>query len=395
MVGIDTQAAGTAKLVSPATRWARKALDGVVWFVKDQWFLCGMITAIIVSSQVQVPRNQQATKQVAVSYVAVTLIFFITGCTLDTRILIDNYMKWKQHLFIQVQCFLMVSALAFAVVSLTALNKSFMDPWLLIGLIFNGCQPTAMASNVLFTRQAHGNVALAVVETTIGNLIGPFISPLLIKMYLSSGAWYTNVIPEQSGGYQSLYGRVFMQFGLSIYLPMAIGQFTRFMFPKLVNKVFVEWKIGRFGGGCMLLLLWQTSDHAFGEGAFRSAKTSNLVFLVFITIINYGLWLTISVLLAVTWLDRKEVVSVAMCAPAKTLALGMPLSFLMFRHVTGLDEAKIQIPMLLFQILQMGLASLSTIAFRRWVDAGEKKLVPSGISEAKVVPDVETVDEKT
>lgn len=397
MVESHTQPEGTAKLTgksSSATQWARKAVDGALWFVKDQWFLCGMITAIIVSSQVQVPRDQQATKQVAVSYVAITLIFFITGCTLDTRILVDNYMKWKQHLFIQVQCFLMVSALAFAVVSLTALNKSFVDPWLLIGLIFNGCQPTAMASNVLFTRQAHGNVALAVVETTIGNLIGPFISPLLIKMYLSSGAWYTGVIPEQSGGYQSLYSRVFMQFGVSIYLPMALGQLTRFIFPKVVNKVFVEWKIGKFGGACMLLLLWQTSDHAFAEGAFKSAKTSNLVFLVFITIINYGLWLTISVLLAIPWLDRKEVVSVAMCAPAKTLALGMPLSFLMFKHITGLDEAKIQIPMLLFQILQMGLASLSTIAFRRWVDAGEKKAVPPSLSEADVLADGQTVNEK-
>src|SRR3954447_17989158 len=101
----------------------------------------------------------------------------------------------------------MVSAMAFAVVSLAATNRNFMDPWLLIGLIFNGCQPTAMASNVLFTRPSHGNVHLTVVETTIGNLIGPFISPVLIKMYLAANAWYNHVIPPQAGGYQALYRR--------------------------------------------------------------------------------------------------------------------------------------------------------------------------------------------
>ena len=311
------------------------------------------------------------------------MIFFITGCTLDTKILLNNYAKWKHHLFIQAQCFILVSALAFAIVSLAAINTKFMDPWLLIGLIFNGCQPTAMASNVLFTRQSHGNVSLTVVEVTIGNLIGPFISPLLIKMYLAAGSWYTNAIPMQDGGYGALYRRVFMQFGLSIYLPMLVGQICRRLFPKLVNKVFVEWKVGKFGSFAMLSLLWQTFDHAFGTKAFESVKTSNMIFIVFITIVNYGLWLVISVVLSMLWLDRKDTISVAMCAPAKTLALGIPLSFLLFTGITGLEEAKIQIPMLIFQVLQMGLASLATIGFRRWVDAGEKK-VPSNDEEAEV-----------
>lgn len=350
-----------------------KILDFLLWFVKDQWFLVGIVLVIIVSSQVQVPESQQATKQVIVSYLSVTLIFFATGAQLDTRILINNYAKWKHHIFIQTQCFLMVSALAFAIVSLAAINSSFMDSWLLIGLIFNGCQPTAMASNVLFTRQSHGNVHLTVVETTIGNLIGPFLSPVLIRLYLSTGAWYTGVVPTQQGGYQALYRRVFMQFGLSIYLPMAIGQLVRYFFPKQVNKVFVEWNVGKFASLAMLALLWQTFDHAFGTEAFTSVKPSNMIFIVFITVFNYGLWLVISVAMSVFWLDRKDTVAVAMCAPAKTLALGMPLSFLMFRGITGLEEAKIQIPMLMFQVLQMGLASLTTIGFRRWVDAAEPR----------------------
>ena len=162
-----------------------------------------------------------------------------------------------------------------------------------------------------------------------------------------------------------------MQFGLSIYLPMAVGQVIRYFFPKTVQKVFVEWKLIKLGSFGMLTLLWQTFDHAFAEGAFSAVKKSNLAFIVCITIVNYAIWLIISVLLSVLWLDRKETVSVAMCAPAKTLALGMPLSFLMFIGTTSLQEAKIQVPLVIFQVLQMGLASLSTLGFRRWVLAGE------------------------
>lgn len=52
----------------------RKVLDAVLWFAKDQWFLIGIIFVIIISSQVQVPPSQQATKQVVVSYLAGTLV---------------------------------------------------------------------------------------------------------------------------------------------------------------------------------------------------------------------------------------------------------------------------------------------------------------------------------
>ncbi|RMZ89714.1 hypothetical protein DV736_g3045, partial [Chaetothyriales sp. CBS 134916] len=351
----------------------RKVLSAVLWFLQDQWYLIGMGIVILIASQVQVPLSQQDVKQVTVSYLTVSIIFFIAGCTIPTRTLLENYAKWKHHLFIQAQCFLLVSALAFAVVSLTATNRHFLDAWLLIGLIFNGCQPTAMASNVLFTRQSHGNATLTVVETTIGNLIGPFVTPLLIRMYLSCNAWYTQVIPPQTGGYGGLYRRVFLQFGLSIYLPMAVGQLVRCFFPKTVQKVFVDWKLSKLGSLSLLALLWQTFDHAFATGAFGAVKGSNLIFIVFITIANYSLWLVISVLLSRLWLDRKDTVAVAMCAPAKTLALGMPLSFVVFVNISALDEAKIQIPMLLFQVLQMAMASLSTLGFRRWVDAGEQR----------------------
>jgi solute carrier family 10 (sodium/bile acid cotransporter), member 7 len=367
----------------------QRALHAVGWFCKDQWFLLAMSVVIIIASQVQVPLSQQTTKQVVVSYLSVSIIFFTAGCTLSTDVLIANYAKWKHHLFIQGQCFLLVSALGFAVVSLTATSR-FMDPWLLIGLIFNACQPTAMASNVLFTRQSHGNATLTVVETTIGNLLGPFVSPLLIQMYLSAGAWYSDVIPNQATGYAGLYRRVFMQFGLSIYLPMFIGQCFRRLFPKVVQKVFIDWRLVKFGSFAMLALLWQTFDHAFATGALSTSsrssstslppdttKTSNIVYIVFVSVINYAIWLISSFVLSITvgrrWLTRPDIASVVMTAPAKTLALGMPLSFLMFERIGNLEEAKIQVPMVVFQVVQMGLASLSTLGFRRWVDRGVKK----------------------
>ena len=96
-----------------------------------------------------------------------------------------------------------------------------MDPGLLVGMIFTGCVPTTISSNIVMTGQAHGNTALTVVQSTLGNLLGPFLSPLLLQMYIASNAWYTDILPKSGeGSYGEIYKRVFKQLGLSIFLPL-------------------------------------------------------------------------------------------------------------------------------------------------------------------------------
>lgn len=188
--------------------------------VASQWFIIGMGIAILIASQVQVPSQHQEIKATVVTYLCVSIIFFLTGCTLKTRVLLENASKWHVHIFVQAQCYLLTSAVLFAFVSLCAINKEFMDPGLLLGLILAGCTATTISSNVVMTGRANGNQALTVIESTLGNFLGPFLTPALFTMYISGRPWYTEVLPEEKGGYGEVYRRVFKQLGLSLFLPM-------------------------------------------------------------------------------------------------------------------------------------------------------------------------------
>jgi sodium/bile acid cotransporter 7 len=189
-------------------------------FIAGQWFLISLGLVILVASQIQVPLQHQRLKSTLVSYLCVSIIFFLTGCTLSTKILIDNFARWKLHLFVQIQVYLVTSAVIFGVVSLCATNTRFMDPGLLLGMLLTGCTPTTIASNVIMTGQAHGNSALTVVESTLSNFLGPFLTPILFKMYISANPWYAHVLPDTQGGYGDIYKRVFKQLGLSLFVPM-------------------------------------------------------------------------------------------------------------------------------------------------------------------------------
>lgn len=346
----------------------------IQWFVLDQWFLLGLGILILVASQAQVPARYQDEKETVVTYLCVSVIFIITGCTIPTKTLLQNYRQWKIHLYVQIQCFFMTSALVFAVVSLCATHPSFMDAGLLIGLIFMGCVPTTISSNVVMTKQAHGNQALTVVQSTLGNALGPFLTPLLVQMYLASGAWYTRILPSQgAGALGELYRRVFKQLGLSLFLPLVIGQMIQNLFPNATKKVMTDWKFSKLSSVSLLIIIWQSYDGAFESGAFASVKGNNIVFVIFISIALYILWTTICFYLSKLWLDRPNTIAVAYCVPAKTPAMGVPLATVMFTGIPSSLSSKIQIPMVIFQGFQIAAGSIMTIFFRQWLQKEREK----------------------
>jgi sodium/bile acid cotransporter 7 len=377
----DTSTPEAKTTTSKTTSKTANTLAVLKWLLKDQWFLLAMSAVVLLSSQVQVPASQQRTKRTVVTYVAVSVIFFINGCTLDTRVMLTNYMRWKLHIFVQLQCYLVCSAATFAIVSLCATNPRFMDPWLLIGFLFVGSAPTTMSSNVVMTRQAHGNAALTVVQSVIGQFLCPFLTPIILQMYLSTGSWYSKVL-QRGSGYADIYQRVFMQLGLSLFLPMLLGQIVQRLFPKATKKVFFDWKLLKLSSISLLTMVWQTFDQAFSSGAFKAVKPSNIIFIVFITIALYFIWLAICFTAASLWLPKKDVIACCYCCPAKALAMVVPLTSVMYINIDPVDQSKMQIPAIIFQAFQVAIGGIMTIGFRRWIRPEEEREEAEKLVEA-------------
>lgn len=96
------------------------------------------------------------------------------------------------------------------------------------------------------------------VSVVISNLIGPFITPLLFaKLYLPSVAAFQEWIPTEAlDNLSPLYRSVMMQTGLSVFVPLAVGQVVRALFTEPVAKYVVKWKLGKVGQVMLLLLVW-------------------------------------------------------------------------------------------------------------------------------------------
>ncbi|KAI1370848.1 sodium bile acid symporter family protein [Hypoxylon crocopeplum] len=341
---------------------------GIWWFVKDQWFIISLLLLVLISSQAQVPEQQQHVKSTVVQNLAVAVIFFINGCTIPTNILLQNIRRWHIHLFIQIMCFLLTSSTALGVVTAAATNPTFMDPALLNGITVLGCLPTALSFNTTMTKKSRGNDALTLTESVIGSLLGPLVSAALIQLYSSIDSWYTQTLPKTPAGYGEVFKQVFQQLGLTLFLPLVVGQVVLWLFPNSTKRVMTTYKASKLASLSLLTLIWSAYDGAFETGSFSSLKPSNIVFFVFISVALCLFWAIAAMLASILWLPKEDCIAIVFCVSTKTPALGVPLINLVFAEITQVDSAKMCIPMVVFQCVQTCLGSIATIMFRKWVE---------------------------
>lgn len=202
-------------------------------------------------------RGGSVRSEYTVNYLAVAIIFFISGLSLPFPKLVKHAKNLRLHLIVQVYAFLFTSAVFYGI-AVAGSKSRYIETSVLVGLIATGCLPTTISSNVTMTGQAGGDVAATMVSVVVSNLIGPFITPLLIaKLYLPSVPAFGEWIPTEAiDNLNPLYRSVMMQMGLSVYVPLFVGQVVRALFTDIVSKTVAKFQLGKLGQFCLLLILW-------------------------------------------------------------------------------------------------------------------------------------------
>jgi solute carrier family 10 (sodium/bile acid cotransporter), member 7 len=146
------------------------------------------------------------------------------------------------------------------------------------------------------------------------------------------------------------------------------------VFPKFTKRYIVDLKITKLSPLCLLVVVWQIYDQAFSSRAFETVKADNIIFIVFISIALFMVLNGIAFLTSIVWLKREDVVSVCYCVPAKSPAMGVPLAMTMFVGLEPALQAKLQLPMAIYQALQIVGGTILVPVFKRWVENGKKRL---------------------
>lgn len=335
--------------------------------------------------------------QFSIGYGAVIVIFLGSGLSMSTTELKKNLLNWRAHLCVFLLQFLVTSAIIYGFAcAVRAADNPRISNWMLVGLVVTGCCPTTVASNVVMTRKAEGNVPLTLCEVFLGNLAGAFITPALSQMYFV-GEWsFAN--PANGSSVSHVYAQVMKQIGITVFVPLFVGQVIQNVFPKQTKWFLVTFKFNKVGSFMLLLIMFSSFSTAFYQHSFTEVSHVSIIFVCFF---NFGIYMLFTVLCYIAarprwilWIfrkepdettstvyngaykllrpfyhDREETVSILLCGGAKTAALGVTLISSQY----GADNphlGELLVPLVLYQAIQVLAAGLLTRFMKKWIHQG-------------------------
>ncbi|KAG2206772.1 hypothetical protein INT47_003714 [Mucor saturninus] len=356
------------------------------------WFLLGLVIAIILAWRFpDVGRkNGYIRAEWSIKWGAVVIIFLISGLSLRTRILAQTLLRVRLHFLIQVINLIMIPFFVFGLILLFFKLHMPVNSLLLIGVVIAASTPTTVSSNVVMTKNADGNEASALMNAALGNVLGIFVSPALVSVFQGPliAASPEDESANTAGGSVDFI-MVLKQLGLTVLLPLVVGQLIQIAFTEPVAKFKVKCRLSDVSSFCLLLMVWSVFSDAVHAGSFSAVAGKDIAAIVILNFCFYVLFSFVSFFFArlpypksicgrLKWLDRlqysrEDTVAVMFCGATKTVAMGVPLINVLYQKGDPGTIGVLSTPLLLYHVEQLILGNIEVEILKKWVARGKKR----------------------
>lgn len=301
--------------------------------------------------------------EITATWIAVIFIFVMAGLGLKTSEFTNALKEIKFNLFVQCYNFGVVSAIVFGFArmleSVGALSKNLAD-----GMIICSCLPMTINMVMVLTKAAGGNEAAAIFNAAFGNMMGVFLSPLLILGYLG----VTGDVDLAD---------VFYKLGLRVVLPICVGQVLQKTSKRVVDFVTKYKKYFKKAQMYTLIfIIYTVFCRTF------SSDTVSSVGDIFLMILFQ--FICLSVVMVLAWIllrifFRKQpglrVMGLFGCTH-KTVAMGVPLINAIYDGNPNIGVYTL--PLLIWHPMQLVIGSALAPRLEKWVEKEKQALGEDG-----------------
>lgn len=304
---------------------------GLLSRLKPDWYLV-LILGIATVASFLPARGEVAIWLGWVTKAAIALVFFLHGARLSREAVMGGMMHWRLHLVVLGATFGLFPLLC---VGIAALPGAITPQPLAAGIIFLGCLPSTIQSSIAFVGIARGNVPAAVAAASASNLLGVFLTPLLVTWLLHT-----------EGG---MLGNSLGSIVLQLLLPFALGQALR---PWIGNWVAARAKaLSKVDRGSILLVVYTAFSGAVVEGVWDRLGALDIIRMVILSLVLLAIILAVTAGLArILGFSKADQIAIIFCGSKKSLASGAPMAAALF---TPAVAGVALIPLMIFHQVQL------------------------------------------
>ena len=295
-------------------------------------FILWLLGAVVLATLLPV-RGIAAALVDGLTLAAIFALFFLHGVRLPREALLSGVTDWRLHVAILASTFVAFPLIG---LGLAATLPGALTPELWTGILFLCALPSTVQSSIAYTSIAGGNVAGAVAAAAFSNLIGVFLTPLLVTLLL-----------EAQGAAISVTG--IGKIVALLFLPFLLGHALRpLLLPLVKDRPRLTTVVDK---GTILLAVYGAFSAAVVEGIWSRVPPVELGLLIALCAAILAL------ILAATWalgrfggFGRESRAAILFCGSVKSLASGAPMARILF---PGAAAGMVILPVMLFHTLQL------------------------------------------
>ncbi|MFZ0269312.1 MAG: bile acid:sodium symporter family protein [Caulobacter sp.] len=307
--------------------------------LKIDGYIVALFGMVVLASILPV-RGEAATIVGWVVKIAIALLFFLHGAKLSREAVVAGITHWRLHLTILAFTFVL-----FPVLGLAISKSGLLSPALASGMLFLCCLPSTVQSSIAFTSIGRGNIAAAVCAASASNLLGIFLTPVLVGLLMQAHG--------DVGGWDSIKSIV-----IQLLVPFVAGQLLRPWVKGWIEKH--KALVGQVDRGSILLVVYSAFSAAVVGGIWKVVSIPELGILLAACVILLAVVMTITVFGArAMGFSKPDEVAIVFCGSKKSLATGVPMAGILF---PGAAAGVMVLPLMLFHQIQ--LMACSVIAQR-------------------------------
>jgi sodium/bile acid cotransporter 7 len=335
---------------------AKTSVSNLLARVGLDWFILALVAMIGVAKLWPEPGIQQGLLSVSsLATYGVSLIFFFYGLKLNFSQLREGLRNYRLHFVIHFTTFVVFPAVVLAARSLF-LTPDTVLLWL--GIFYVAALPSTVSSSVVMVSIAEGNVPAAIFNASISSLIGVFITPLWMSVFLSTA----NGQYDLTGVIGKLMIQVIVPVVLGLLLNRRLGWFAANH--KTALRYFDQFTI--------LLIVYTAFSESFTQHSFDKISANDLLWL---SALMLGLFFLIFglVTLVSRWLGfpREDRITALFCGSKKSLIQGSVMANVLF---PGSMAGVVLLPIMLYHALQLIVASIIAQAMAKREQEAETRV---------------------